>query len=139
MALFTVDELAVYVQRDLRRSTAELVADLVEDAILGHPELGSRVTDPPQRGLKGLGLEVARRAMRASDVQSESANGTAVTMFPSAGARGVDLTDREVDKLRAIVGGSTAYTVDLVDDGLGTYGMPGPATPAGVDGWGWRS
>lgn len=127
MALFTVEELANYAQRTLKRATAELVAELVEDAILGHPLYGSRVTTPPQRGVKGLALEIARRSMlNPANVQAEAANGTSVTYATGTGSRGIDLTDREIERLRDLVGDSRAYTVDLQDDGLGVYVDPRP-------------
>lgn len=122
MALFELEELAAFVQRDLKRSTAQLVLDLVEDAILGHPRIGPQITDPPQRGVKGIALEVARRALlNPANVQAESANGTSVTYATGGGGRGVELTDREVAKLRAIVGSTKNYTVDLTDANLGGY------------------
>ncbi|MEV0608124.1 hypothetical protein AB0I61_17335 [Polymorphospora rubra] len=128
MPLVTVEELAAYVQSDLRRSTAELILGLVDDAIYGHPQIGPRITDPPQRGLRAIALEVARRALlNPANVQSESANGTSVTYATGAGGRGVELTDREVARLRDLVGDGTAYTVDLRDDGLGVMVDPGPA------------
>jgi hypothetical protein len=120
VALFTVEELAIFVQRDLRRSVATLVLELTEDAIYGHPDIGHRITDPPQRGLKGAALEIARRALlNPANVQAESANGTSVTYATGAGGRGVELTDREVSRLRRLVGSPTAYTVPLQDPGLG--------------------
>lgn len=120
MTLITPEELATYVQRPLSRAAAELIISLVEDALYGAPDgLGSRITDPPQRGFRGLALEVARRAIQnPNGVQTESANGTAVTLFPNNN-RGVDLTDREVAKLRDLVGDSTTYSVDLLDEGMG--------------------
>lgn len=116
--LFTVDELAVYVQSDLKRSTAELITSLTLDAIAA--VVGARMTDPPQPGIKGIGLEAAKRALlNPSNVQSESANGTSITYNTGGTSRGVDLTDREVARLREIVGDTGAYTVDLLDEGLG--------------------
>jgi hypothetical protein len=129
MSLFELEELASFVQRDLRRSTAELIRDLVEDAIYGHPALKNRITDPPQRGLKGMALEVARRALlNPANVQAESANGTSVTYGP-AGGRGVELTDREVKRLRELVGNHTAYSVPFRDENLGVMVWDRPLQP----------
>lgn len=133
MDLFSPDELITYAQRNIPPETAALIKALVEDKILGLPGIGPRITDPPQRGIKGIALEVARRAAsNPSNAASESTNGTSVTWFPGSN-RGVDLTDREVDQLRDLVGDATAYTVDLTDDGLGQmvwHDVPRP--------WGWR-
>lgn len=120
-SLVSLVELEAYLQRSVNTPTAELILGLVDDAILGHPIYGQRITSPPQRGLKGLALEVARRALlNPSNVASESANGTSVTYVTGAGGRGVDLTDRELARLAEIVGvgHDNAYTVGLVDDGL---------------------
>jgi hypothetical protein len=119
MHLFELDELVVYAQRPIDPTAAALARELVEDAILGHRTLGPRITNPPQRGIKGLALDVARRSLRnPNDVQSESTDNTSVT-YMSTGNRGVDLTDREIDRLRDIVGDNRAYTVPLDDPGLG--------------------
>ena len=138
MALFTVEELACYVQRDIRRSTAELVLSLVEDAIYG--VLGARLTDPPQRGVKGIALEVAKRALlNPANVQSEAAGGTSVTYNTAGTSRGVDLTDREIAKLKELVGAAytSNYQIDLDDPGLGVrIDMPDNAfTPPYRVGW----
>lgn len=136
MDLFSADELITYAQRNIPPETAALIKALVEDKILGLPGIGPRITDPPQRGVKGIALEVARRAAsNPSNAASESTNGTSVTWFPGSN-RGVDLTDREVGQLRDLVGDSTAYSVTVLDEGLGQRVWAGAATPP--QSWGWR-
>lgn len=133
MAIFTPEELATYIQRDLKRSTAELVIALTEDAIAA--VVGPRMTSPPQAGVKSIALECAKRAiLNPTNVASESANGVAVAYNVSGTSRGVDLTDREVARLREIVGDGGAYTVDLLDEGLGQRVWLGRG-PESFGGW----
>lgn len=132
MPLFTPEELASFSQSNLRRSTVELVIELVEDAIYGHPALAGRITDPPQRGIKGIALEVARRALlNPHNVQSESANGTSIT-YGQAGGRGIQLTNFELEQLRKFTGSRPIYSVPFQDDGLGVKVWPGPRPPGWV-------
>lgn len=126
MPLFTLSELNAYLQYEVPEATADLLVDLVDEAILGHPVYGPKISTPPQAGIKGIALEVARRALfNPSNVQAESANGTSVTWNTNVGGRGVALTDTELAKLAAIVGTGRSYgTIRIRDAGLGVWADP---------------
>ncbi|MFI6444718.1 hypothetical protein [Kitasatospora sp. NPDC050543] len=104
MVLFTAPELGVYLRRTITSDEYGLVHDLTEDAIRG--EVGSRLADPPQAGIKSLALAAAGRALtNPAGLRSATAGAMAETYRD--GPTGVELTDSELRRLRRAVGAST--------------------------------
>lgn len=99
--LFTAAELRAFVGRPLTDAQCEMAHELAEDAILG--EIGSRLTDPPQRGVKSVALAIAARSLtNPGGVRSEQAGAIAVTYADSETGRA--MTDDERRRLRRAVG-----------------------------------
>ena len=104
MALFTASELAVYLRRSVATDEYDLIHELTGDAILA--EVGSRLTDPPQVGIKSVALAVAGRALtNPSGLRSATAGAVAETY--QDGQAGIVLTDGEIRRLRRAVGMSS--------------------------------
>ncbi|GGX26971.1 hypothetical protein [Streptomyces chryseus] len=101
MSLFTANELRTLLSRPLSDAQADLIHDLVEDSFLG--EVGSRLTDPPQSGVKSVALAVAARALTNPEgVRSETAG--ALSRSYTDALTGVVLTAGELRRLRRAVG-----------------------------------
>ncbi|MEO3974369.1 hypothetical protein [Streptomyces sp. CAU 1734] len=80
---------------------AALAHDLTEDAIRG--EVGDRLTDPLQPGVKSVALAVAARVLtNPTGVRSEQAGGMLVSYADTQ--TGVVLSDDERRRLRRAVG-----------------------------------
>ncbi|MDX2793996.1 hypothetical protein [Streptomyces scabiei] len=101
MALFEATELRTLLKRPLTDAECALALDLTEDAFYG--EVGDRLEDPPQRGVKSVALAVAARILtNPSGVRSEQAGGMLVSYADSE--TGVMLSDDERRRLRKAVG-----------------------------------
>ncbi|MEU1254779.1 hypothetical protein ABZ445_16015 [Streptomyces chartreusis] len=101
MALFEASELRTLLKRPLTDAECTLAHDLTEDAFYG--EVGERLTDPPQRGVKSVALAVASRVLtNPGGVRSEQAGGMLVSYADSE--TGVMLSDDERRRLRRAVG-----------------------------------
>ncbi|MFD4699758.1 hypothetical protein [Streptomyces niveus] len=101
MLLFTATELRALLGGPISDERCELAHDLTEDAILG--EVGSRLADPPQPGVKSVALAVAARTLtNPGGVRSEQAGGMLVTYADAQ--TGVVLTADERRRLRRAVG-----------------------------------
>ncbi|MET9480938.1 hypothetical protein [Streptomyces sp. NPDC006638] len=124
--LFTATELRALLGRPVTDDQYDLAYDLAEDAILG--EIGSRLTEPPQRGVKSVALAIAARSLtNASGVRSEQAGAIAVTYADSETGRA--MTDDERRRLRRAVG---------MAPGAGMLCISPPDVGTQVDlRWGW--
>ncbi|MFF1417638.1 hypothetical protein [Streptomyces sp. NPDC058280] len=101
MLLFSPAELRTLLKRPLTDDECDLAHDLTEDALLG--EVGSRLTDPPQRGVKTVALMVASRILtNPGGLRSEQAGGMLQSYADSE--TGVVLSDDERRRLRRAVG-----------------------------------
>lgn len=114
MALFTATELRTFIGRTLTDDQCALVADLVDDALRG--EVGGRITDPPQPGVKSVALAVAARALtNPAGVRSEQVGAVAVSYTDAL--TGVVLTTSELRRLRRAVGAyAGAGSLDIGPD-----------------------
>ncbi|MEU3285571.1 hypothetical protein [Streptomyces longwoodensis] len=101
MALFDPSDLRTLLKRPLTDEEVALAHDLTEDALYG--EVGERLTDPPQRGVKSVALMVASRILtNPAGVRSEQAGGMLVSYADSE--TGVILSSDERSRLRRAVG-----------------------------------
>jgi hypothetical protein len=99
--LFSPTELRTLVARPLTDAQCALAHDLTEDAFYG--EVGERLTDPPQRGVKSVSLMVAARILtNPGGLRSEQAGGM-LQSYADSGT-GVILSDDERRRLRRAVG-----------------------------------
>lgn len=104
MALFEASELRTLLKRPLTDAECALAHDLTEDAFLG--EVGDRLTDPPQRGVKSVALNVASRLLtNPGGLRSEQAGGMLQSYADSE--TGVMLSEDERRRLRKAVGLAT--------------------------------
>lgn len=100
MALFSAAELRVLLPR-LTDAQYDLAHELTEDAIRG--EVGDRLTDPPQPGIKAVAIAVAARVLtNPQGLRSEQAGGMLVSYADAQ--TGVALSDDERRRLRRAVG-----------------------------------
>ncbi len=101
MALFSAAELRTLVARPLTDAQCELAHSLTEDAFYG--EVGERLTDPAQRGVKSVAIMVAARILtNPGGLRSEQAGGMLQSYADSE--TGVVLSDDERRRLRRAVG-----------------------------------
>lgn len=100
--LFLTADLRTLLGTPLTDERAQLAHDLAEDAIFG--EVGeSRITDPPQRGVRAVALAVAARILtNPQGIRSEQAGGMLVSYADAQ--TGVVLSDDEVRRLRRALG-----------------------------------
>ncbi|MFJ6636564.1 hypothetical protein ACIQMR_35150 [Streptomyces sp. NPDC091376] len=114
MALFAATELRVLLKRPLTDEECELAHELTADAFYG--EVGDRLTDPPQRGVKTVALMVASRILtNPGGVRSEQAGGMLVSYADSE--TGIVLSDDERRRLRRAVGlASGASSLDIAPE-----------------------
>lgn len=104
MVLFTAAELRALLGRPVSEEQCALAHELTLDAILG--EVGSRLDDPPQPGIKSVALAVAARVLtNPGGVRSEQAGGMLVSYADDQ--TGVALTADERRRLRRAVGMSS--------------------------------
>ncbi|MFI2213037.1 hypothetical protein [Streptomyces sp. NPDC020141] len=100
MILFTTSELRLLIG-PIPDARAQLAHDLTADAIRG--EVGERLTNPLQHGIKAVALAVAARVLtNPGGVRSEQAGGMLVSYADSQ--TGVSLSDDERRRLRRAVG-----------------------------------
>jgi hypothetical protein len=111
MLLFTGTELSTLLGRPLTQAQGDLVHELTLDAI--HGEVGDRLTDPPQRGVKSAALAIAARVLtNAAGVRSETAGSVSVSYADAQ--TGVALSGDERRRLRRAVGmPSGASSLDI--------------------------
>lgn len=111
MELFSPTELRTLVARPLNDAQCALAHDLTGDAFYG--EVGERLTDPPQRGVKSVALMVAARILtNPGGLRSEQAGGMLQSYADSK--TGVVLSDDERRRLRRAVGmASGASSLDI--------------------------
>ncbi|MEV7250771.1 hypothetical protein [Streptomyces cyaneofuscatus] len=101
MLLFQTAELRALLGTPISDERAQLAHDLAEDAIYG--EVGERITNPPQRGIKTVALSVAARILtNPQGVRSEQAGGMLVSYTDAQ--TGVVLSADELRRLRRAVG-----------------------------------
>jgi hypothetical protein len=112
--LFTPTELRTLVGRPLTDAQCELAHSLTDDAFFG--EVGTRLTDPPQRGVKSVALLVAARILtNPGGLRSEQAGGMLQSYADSE--TGVILSDDERRRLRRAVGMSSgASSLDIAPE-----------------------
>ncbi|MER5501381.1 hypothetical protein ABT096_29830 [Streptomyces sp. NPDC002561] len=112
--LFSLTELRALLGSPVSDERAQLAHDLAEDVIRG--EVGARLTDPPQRGVKAVALAVAARILtNPSGVRSEQAGGMMITYADSQ--TGVMLSADERRRLRLAVGmAAGAGMLDIAPD-----------------------
>ncbi|GAB7187154.1 hypothetical protein ATKI12_6985 [Kitasatospora sp. Ki12] len=101
--LFSATDLRTYLRRAVTDDEYALVHDMTEDAIRG--EVGTRLADPPQPGIKSVALAVAARAL-TNPGGLRSATAGAVSESYTDALTGVVLTDQELRRLRRAVGRS---------------------------------
>ncbi|WP_432158647.1 MULTISPECIES: hypothetical protein [unclassified Streptomyces] len=114
MALFDATELRTLLKRPLSDAECALAHDLTADAFYG--EVGDRLTDPPQRGVKSVALAVAARILtNPSGIRSEQAGGMLVSYADSE--TGVMLSEDERKRLRRAVGmAASASSLDIAPE-----------------------
>lgn len=114
MELFSPSELRTLVGRPLTDAQCALAHSLTDDAFYG--EVGERLTDPPQRGVKSIALLVAARILtNPGGLRSEQAGGMLQSYADSE--TGVVLSDDERRRLRRAVGmASGASSLDIAPD-----------------------
>ncbi|WP_030962692.1 hypothetical protein [Streptomyces sp. NRRL S-378] len=101
MLLFTTTELAVLMGRPLTQAQGDLIHEMTLDAIRG--EVGNRLTEPLQAGVKSAALAVAARVLtNPGGVRSEQAGGMLVSYADTQ--TGVVLSGDERRRLRRAVG-----------------------------------
>lgn len=114
MLLFTTTELSVLLSRSLTQAQGDLVHELTIDAVRG--EVGDRLTDPPQPGIKSVALAVAARVLtNPTGIRSEQAGGMLVSYADTQ--TGVALSADERRRLRRAVGiAGGAGMLDIAQD-----------------------
>ncbi|MGI5404120.1 hypothetical protein ACQEVG_32660 [Streptomyces sp. CA-135486] len=116
MALFSTTELRTITRQPLTDEQCDLAHELTADAF--YVEVGDRVTDPPQRGVKSVALMVAARILtNPGGLRSEQAGGMLQTYADSE--TGVVLSEDERRRLRRAVGlasGASSLDIAPVDD-----------------------
>jgi hypothetical protein len=101
VALFEAGELRTLLKRPLTDDECALAHDLTEDAFYG--EVGERLADPPQRGVKSVALMVAARVLtNPGGLRSEQAGGMLQSYADDE--TGVILSEDERKRLRRAVG-----------------------------------
>ncbi|MFJ3248318.1 hypothetical protein [Streptomyces sp. NPDC086782] len=112
--LFSPAELRTLLKRPLTDAECELAHGLTEDAFLG--EVGDRLTDPPQRGVKSVALNVAARVLtNPGGLRTEQAGGMLQSYADSE--TGVMLSEDERRRLRRAVGMATgASSLDIAPE-----------------------
>lgn len=101
MPLFSATEFRTLSRQPLSDALCDLAHDLTEDAFRG--EVGDRLTDPPQPGVKSIALLVAARILtNPGGLRSEQAGGMLQSYADSE--TGVVLSEDERRRLRRAVG-----------------------------------
>ncbi|WP_329168291.1 hypothetical protein OG709_29850 [Streptomyces sp. NBC_01267] len=124
MALLVQSELEALTGRAYTVDQFAVIDLMTTDTIAG--EVGGRLTDPPQPGVKTIALSLASRVLtNAGGVSSEQAGGMLISYF--AGQIGKALSDDERRRLRRAVGlasGASSLNIAPQDtcDGLERWG-----------------
>ncbi|WP_328742903.1 hypothetical protein OG436_29365 [Streptomyces caniferus] len=101
MILFSADELRALLGRPLTDAQYELAHDTAEDILRG--EVGDRLGDPPQPGVKSIAMAVGARVLtNPAGVRSEQAGGMIVSYADAQ--TGVALSVDELRRLKRAVG-----------------------------------
>lgn len=116
--LFTRDELAAYVQREVDNATADLLLALVTAEIRGHvgTDIYDAMTDSTQARFKGIALEAVRRAyLNPEGVRQQSTaidDYTEAKTYATETFGGVELTAAEQARMDRILGRPTgSFTI----------------------------
>jgi hypothetical protein len=122
--LLTKTQLEALTSRTYTPDEFDVISTMTEDTIRG--EVGDRITDPPQPGIRSVALTVAARVLvNAAGVSSEQAGGMLISYFASQ--IGKAMTDDERRRIRRAVGlASSASSLDIAP----------PECPSRV--WTWR-
>ncbi|MFD9442163.1 hypothetical protein [Streptomyces sp. NPDC060001] len=118
MILFTPAELRTLLKRPtLSDAECELAHDMTLDVIAG--EVGSRMTDPPQFGIKSVALAMGARVLtNPGGLRSEQAGGMLQSYADTE--TGVAMSDDERRRLRRAVGmASGASSLDIAPEDAG--------------------
>ncbi|MFD7646343.1 hypothetical protein [Streptomyces sp. SM8] len=109
--LFTRAELEALLGRPLTDAQYDLAADTAEDIVRG--EVGARLTDPPQPGVKAVAVALAARVLtNPGGVRSEQAGGLLISYADSQTGAGLSSDERR--RLRRAVGmASGASSLDI--------------------------
>lgn len=113
--LFSADELSALLRRTVSDAEYQIAHSLTLDALQG--EVGGRITDPPQVGVKSVALGVAARAL-TNPAGLRTATAGSVSEGYSDALAGVTLVDAELKRLRRSVGlAAGAGTLDITPVG----------------------
>jgi hypothetical protein len=115
--LFTADELAAYLMRPVPDAQYRVAHDLTLDAVQG--EVGGRISDPPQPGVRSVAMGVAGRVL-TNPGGLRAATAGAVSETYSDAMAGVTLTDAELRRLRRAVGLALGAAQLDIDPDYGT-------------------
>lgn len=113
MAIFTLSELASYLQQDLDTATATLIQTLTDGLIAAR---AGPVAVPASASMKGVALEVAGRAYRNPARLSMETIDDYTWRVDNAGDAGVFLTEDEINALRPALPGGFSVSLLGVDD-----------------------
>ncbi|MFD9205973.1 hypothetical protein ACFVZM_06795 [Streptomyces sioyaensis] len=101
MILFTADELRALLGRPLTDAQYAIAHDTAEDILRG--EVGDRLGDPPQPGVKSIAMAVGARVLtNPAGVRSEQAGGMIVSYADAQ--TGVALSEDERRRMKRAVG-----------------------------------
>jgi hypothetical protein len=114
MTLFSAAELAVYLQRAVSEPVYDLAHELTEDVIRG--EVGAKLTDPPQPGVKSVAMALAGRLLtNPGGLRSATAGAVAETYSDDLSSRA--LSEDERARLRKACGlGGRAGMLNVAPD-----------------------
>ncbi|MFD0276171.1 hypothetical protein ACFVHB_20020 [Kitasatospora sp. NPDC127111] len=101
--LFSATDLRTYTRRAVTDAEYALIHEMTDDAIRG--EVGARLTEPPQPGIKSVALAVAARGL-TNPGGLRSATAGAVSESYTDALTGIVLTEQELRRIRRAVGRS---------------------------------
>lgn len=112
--LFSAGELTTFLRSPVTDDQYRLAHDLTLDALQG--EVGGRIADPPQAGVKSVALGVAGRSLtNPAGLRSATAGSVSETYVDALA--GVVVTEPELKRLRRAVGlASSASSLNIAPD-----------------------